>query len=131
MATIPVVYNATFGGFDIPKNVAALYQAKCMAAGVPGYYERDDPLFAETVRELGKEARTFGTYLQVAEIPLEYAECYRIDEYDGAESVVCDPKDLIAYKLSNLDIAKLSDAECRTMLEELVNLASEEEPEDM
>ena len=45
--------------------------------------------------------------------------------------MVCDPKDLIAYKLSNLDIAKLSDAECRTMLEELVNLAGEEEPEDM
>jgi hypothetical protein len=125
MATFPVVYNVCYGGYDIPKKVARLYIQKCIAAGVDPapHPARDDPILAEAVQQLGDQARSFATYLRVAQVPIEYADCYRIDEYDGMESVVCDPKDLIASKLYDLDVSKLTDPECRAMLEELVKLA--------
>lgn len=127
--TIPVVYNACYGGFGLKKSAVAAYNEKRTAAGLgPSQYDlekhRSDPHLVEVVCDLGFE-NSWGSDLKIYNVPYEYAECYRIDEYDGNESVVCDPKDLIAYKLSKLNLEAMSDAECRTTLQELITLQKE------
>ena len=48
--------------------------------------ERDDPILVQVVEELGSEANGNYADLQIAEIPS--GTLYRIDEYDGNESVM-------------------------------------------
>ena len=48
--------------------------------------ERDDPVLAQVVEELGDDAGVGGADLSIAELPA--GTLYRIDEYDGMESVM-------------------------------------------
>jgi hypothetical protein len=48
--------------------------------------ERDDPILVQVVEELGEEASSHYASLAIAEIPS--GTLYRIDEYDGSESVM-------------------------------------------
>jgi len=48
--------------------------------------ERDDPILVQVVEELGEEASGMCADLQIAELPA--GSFYRIDEYDGNESVM-------------------------------------------
>lgn len=53
--------------------------------------ERDDPILVQVVEELGEEASGSCANLQIAEVPAGTA--YRIDEYDGNESVMTTSSD--------------------------------------
>lgn len=57
---------------------------------------RHDPLLVEIVRELGENANARGASLSVQEIPIEYSDCYTIEdeEYDGVETIRCNPAEL-------------------------------------
>lgn len=48
--------------------------------------ERDDPILVQVVEELGDDASGYCARLAIAEIPA--GTLYRIDEYDGSESVM-------------------------------------------
>lgn len=101
-----IVYNKCYGGFGLSKKAVERYfQLKGWGLvvvrqeygfrryyhnnGVPFYphdLERDDPILAQVVEELGNEANEFSSELAIHELPS--GTRYRIDEYDGYESVM-------------------------------------------
>lgn len=107
---VKVVYNAKYGGFGLSRE--AVIRAReisgdpewggpCIAGDiddngsiVDGDYgcldfagvKRHDPVLVQVVEELGKKANSKYCYLSIREIPS--GSKYRIDEYDGLESVV-------------------------------------------
>jgi len=82
-----VVYNACFGGFGLSDAAKERY-AELTGADVSNYHRwdftRHDPALVQVVEELGDAASGFCGNLQIAEIE---GSVYRIDEYDGAETV--------------------------------------------
>lgn len=59
-------------------------------------FERDDPVLVQVVEELGDAANGFCAKLRIADIPA--GTPYRIDEYDGFESV--DTNDSYEWKIA-------------------------------
>ena len=86
-----VVYNACYGGFGLSKE-ASEYLKKHWGCDInPGYGYIDEDLISrhhkgliEVVELLGDKANGFCANLKIAEIS---TTMYRIDEYDGFESV--------------------------------------------
>jgi hypothetical protein len=82
-----IVYNACYGGFSLSDTAMQRY------AELAGYtdasdrdFNRADPLLVQVVEELGSAANGAHAKLRIAEVPA--GSKYRIDEYDGAESVM-------------------------------------------
>lgn len=85
-----VVYNACFGGFSLsPKAVTRYWELKGEAEP-EGWYNRNvdraDPILVQVVEELGDEASGSFANLQIEDVPA--GAKWRIDEYDGSESVM-------------------------------------------
>lgn len=81
-----IVYNACFGGFGLSDEALERYRelgGKCLSRYD---IERDDPLLVQVVEELGDQANTRFSDLRIADLPA--GTKYRIDEYDGSESVM-------------------------------------------
>lgn len=78
-----VVINTCYGGFSLSEEARALI-------GIDRWQDcdiaRDDPKLVEVVERLGDEANTAYSELKVIEIPADLD--YRIDNYDGKETVV-------------------------------------------
>lgn len=82
-----VVFNNCYGGFGLSA------KALEMLSSIKGYYVKEsdfslaesriDPDLVYVVEKLGKEANTSYSNLQIKEI----SEPYRIEEYDGIESI--------------------------------------------
>ncbi len=105
-----IVYNACYGGFGLSDEAIlryaelkgiAVYPEKVhfftMYWTVPNGkdndsclreydIERDDPILVQVVEELGEKANGRYAKLQIEEI--EAGTLYRIDEYDGNESIM-------------------------------------------
>ena len=91
-----VVYNACFGGFSLSPEAVRLakraagksspWSKVCEEYGYlrDGDIERHDPVLVAVVERLGKAANGRCADLRIAEIE---SNTYRIDEYDGSESV--------------------------------------------
>ena len=87
-----IVYNGCFGGFELSdKAVARYWELKGLP--VPDAFtrydledDRADPILVQIVEELGGEADTMFSNLQIRELP--EGTLYRIDEYDGMETVM-------------------------------------------
>lgn len=109
METTKIVYNACFGGFglsiDAVKRYAELaglnFEVKTSTFSGLDYYEltdangedifesdirRDDPFLVQVVEELDDKADTQFSALCIRELPK--GTKYRIDEYDGLETVM-------------------------------------------
>lgn len=84
--TNKVVYNACFGGFGLSDEGKERYAE--LSGGSADFHDwdlsRHDPVLVQVVEELGDAASGFCGNLQIAEIE---GSVYRIDEYDGNESV--------------------------------------------
>lgn len=92
--TYKVAYNACFGGFSLSKK--AVQRAKQLLGtnekwgevdddyGFVYGIERHDPLLIQVIEEMGEEASGSCAKVRIAEIE---TNTYRIDEYDGMESV--------------------------------------------
>ena len=93
--TIKVVYNISYGGFSI--SVEALTRMQELGftgeASVNSLHNdcaylydcaRHDPTLVQVVEELGKKANGIHAMLKIAEV----SGPYRIEEYDGSESVI-------------------------------------------
>ena len=81
-----VVYNTCYGGFSLSKEACR----RLVELGVEGanndgsrHVCRHDPLVIQVVRELGNDAD--GDYANLSLVDVEGK--YRIDKYDGSESV--------------------------------------------
>jgi len=84
-----IVYNDCFGGFSLSEQAAARYAEIKGLSAPPRYGEpedRADPALVQVVEELGDAANGTCASLAIRELPA--GTLYRIDEYDGNESVV-------------------------------------------
>lgn len=123
-----IIINECFGGFSLSHEGLSLYNAKRKASGKKRVQhsldikDRTDPLLVQVVRELGEKANGRCAKLVIKTIPLDYIGCYEIDEYDGGESLVLEPCKLVEYRLKQTNIAEITDAECRVLLQNLQDL---------
>lgn len=127
-----IVYNACFGGFSLSEEALSLYNKKRSDLNLStfdnryGYdIPRNDLLLVEVVEKLGKEANGKYAELKIIEIPNQYADWYTFYEYDGLESIMCEPCKLVEYRLNKLVVKDLTDEECRIILREMVNILSD------
>lgn len=81
-----VVYNACFGGFSLSKKGAARYAELKGMSVYDSDIPRADPMLVQVVEELGDEANGDYAELRIKDVPP--GTLYRIDEYDGNESVM-------------------------------------------
>ena len=105
-----IVYNACFGGFGLSpvalKRYAELtelsYSEEVYEGTMPKFFasmhdkngeyvserdlSRNDPVLIQVVEELGKNANSRFSDLRIKELPA--GTKYRIDEYDGNESIM-------------------------------------------
>lgn len=84
-----VVYNACYGGFSISRKAQEYLGLPVDEYGCNCPLDRHDPKLVEMVEKLGDEAGGMCADLQIATIS---GNKYRIDEYDGNESVI-EPND--------------------------------------
>lgn len=78
-----VVYNACYGGFGLSEE-AIQYLKDKHGLNPDEKFERHDKRLVDVVEALGDKASGFCAKLAIAEIE---SRMYRIDEYDGCESV--------------------------------------------
>lgn len=83
------------------------------------HIERHDPYLVKVIEILGNKANDFNASLTIDIIPEEYKNCYEIFKYDGNETVVISPKNLVYYNLKMTDVSKLSDLEKIEFLEKI------------
>jgi len=87
-----IVYNGCYGGFGLSDKAVARYW-ELKGQPVPDDFsrfnlkeDRSDPILVQVVEELGEEADTAFSELYIRELP--EGTLYRIDEYDGMETVM-------------------------------------------
>jgi hypothetical protein len=89
-----IVYNACYGGFGLSEAAILRYAEITGAKGFSVYdidspvydIERTDPALVQVVEELGEAANGRSAALRIAELPA--GTLYRIDKYDGSETVM-------------------------------------------
>ena len=85
-----IVYNTCYGGFGLSKEAIARYWEIRGETKPDDWYvyevNRADPILVQVVEELGKAAGDGFAKLAIREV--EAGTKYRIDEYDGSESVM-------------------------------------------
>ncbi len=94
-----IVYNNCFGGFGLSEDAILRYaeitglkntDAKGVVDPWDGWggdaIDRADPSLVQVVEELGEAANGRSAALRIVELPA--GTLYRIDEYDGSESVM-------------------------------------------
>jgi hypothetical protein len=85
-----VVYNASFGGFGMSdKAIDRYWELKGEPAPSdwwPIDVVRTDPFLVQVVEELGEDSSGGWGNLQIRDVPT--GTLYRIEEYDGFESVI-------------------------------------------
>lgn len=87
-----IVYNGCFGGFGLSEAAWKRYQELGGTAADADVYDlgyggnRADPVLVQVVEELGDRANTRFSDLRIKDVPA--GTKYRIDEYDGHESVM-------------------------------------------
>lgn len=86
-----IVYNACFGGYGLSEAAIMRYaDIKGINIAIGGFsvydIERTDPALVQVVEELGEAANGTSAALRITKLPA--GTLYRIDEYDGSESVM-------------------------------------------
>lgn len=80
-----IVYNGCYGGFGLSDEAKKLY-SKLSGKGFSEWSTpRHCPFLVQVVETLGCDANGFCAHLEIYETE---ANKYRIDEYDGSESVI-------------------------------------------
>ena len=86
---VKIVYNACYGGFSLSEKAIARY-IELSGVSAEDFYDRDvarnDPILAQVVEELGREADGDCAKLEIYEIAA--GTKYYLDEYDGMEHII-------------------------------------------
>jgi hypothetical protein len=98
-----VVYNSTYGGFDMSKKGLDEYNRRTSknikyADGI----DRSDPTLIELVETMNKDINCPGTRLKIREFPIKYKAFLDWDEYDGKESVRIDYDRYLIYHIKRV-----------------------------
>lgn len=84
-----VAINVVYGGFRLSEKAVRRYK-EISGKELPWDYwdaiPRHDPALIQTIEELGEDANGDGDYITIEEIP---GNRYRIEEYDGIETIHC------------------------------------------
>ena len=84
-----VAINVVYGGFRLSEKAKKRYK-EISGKELPWDYwdaiPRHDPALIQTIEELGEDANGDGDYITIEEIP---GNRYRIEEYDGIETIHC------------------------------------------
>lgn len=110
-----IVYNACYGGFSLSGEAIRMYLdlkgfkyteekskwgSSFKVKGLDGFYDRNinraDPDLAKVVETLGDKANGMCAKLRIEDVP--EGTLYRIDEYDGYESI--ETRDAIDWKVA-------------------------------
>ena len=87
---VKIIYNACYGGFGLSEKAVNRYWEIKGEQEPQFWYERDvprnDPVLAQVVEELGREADGECAKLRLYEIPA--GTKYYLDEYDGMEHII-------------------------------------------
>ena len=87
-----VAINIVYGGFRLSDKAKSRYK-EVSGKELPWDYwdaiPRHDPHLIKVIEELGEDANKGGGYITIEEIP---GNRYRIEEYDGIETIHC-PED--------------------------------------
>jgi hypothetical protein len=116
-----VVINTCHGGFGLSEEGNELY--KQLAGAYFNHGPRHDIILVRVVRELKKVASDEMAELTIVRIPSEFKDCYRIDVYDGKESINIDSNLLIEHELKLLDVNSISPGQCKLFLLELQKIS--------
>lgn len=84
---VKIVYNTCYGGFGLSQEALDLYEK--LTGNRPEWHDdfvRHDPNLVAVVEQLGKRAGSSFAELAIIDVPA--GTKYRIDEYDGLESVM-------------------------------------------
>jgi hypothetical protein len=81
-----IVYNSCYGGFGLSRAAWERYVELGGKAESDYDIERTDSILVQVVEELGEDANSLYSELAIADVPV--GTKYRIDEYDGNESVM-------------------------------------------
>lgn len=85
-----IVYNSSYGGFGLSDEAEIRYRELTGNINNEDFdayiIDRADPILVQVVEELGKKAGGGNASLHITEVPA--GTWYRIDEYDGYESVM-------------------------------------------
>lgn len=86
-----IVFNACYGGYGLSEAAIMRYaEIKGINIAIGGFsvydIDRTDPALVQVVEELGEAVNDGYSELRIAEVPA--GTLYRIDEYDGRESVM-------------------------------------------
>jgi len=85
-----IVYNGSYGGFGLSDKAIQRYWELKGEPRPEHWWDHDlhraDPLLVQVVEELGEEAN--GLYANLVIMDLPVGTLYRINEYDGMESVM-------------------------------------------
>lgn len=125
---LKVVHTNDYGSYSLSNAAMALYNKKRQQHNLDPIAHhrkivRHDPLLVEVVEELGHNANE-DTPLRISKIPDIFKDCYEIFEYDGWETVLCEPQNLIKHRVKDLKVDQLSDTECRNLMAEMVQIAN-------
>jgi hypothetical protein len=93
--SVAVVINKAFGGFRLSRQaIDELHMAGIVNAHQLrwqySHESRSDPRLVEVVERLGAQASAPKSELVVERVPTALMPFYRVDDYDGLESVVID-----------------------------------------
>ncbi len=125
---IKVVLNTCYGGFGVSKELSGNdleeEDAKSRELGYDSNFgttlryndHRRDPIFIKAIMSLGKESFGRCANLTIYEIPIEFKDCFEIDEYDGGESLNLSSELLVAHKLKGIDVKNMEPITCQEFL---------------
>lgn len=112
MVKVGIVINIKFGGFCLSDEVVKELQERKNDKDITNYtfgYPRHDSDLVEIVRRDVEKASGGSSKLAIVEIDEELIDLYEIDEYDGAESIRINTKDLCdkLIEFNNIDDMKI------------------------
>lgn len=86
--TVKIAYNNCFGGFSLSEEAIELYKKLSGNESYDDYRpnDRKDPILIQVIETLGSKAN--GSCAELAIATINKGDKYRIDEYDGNESVM-------------------------------------------
>ena len=81
-----IVYSACYGGFGLSEKAFERYKELGGTVDYDRDIPRNDPILVQVVEELGEKASNAFSNLRMIALPA--GTKYRIDEYDGFETVM-------------------------------------------
>ncbi|ARF10488.1 hypothetical protein Hokovirus_2_15 [Hokovirus HKV1] len=124
--TFGVVINCCHGGACLSMEARNMYYflgGTLSCDDVDDINLRKDPILVQVVDVLGKEANGASySNLQVVQVPNEFSNCFKIDEYDGAESVEYDVGMRFLNDIKTMDLDAMTPQQCQVYLREMKNL---------